>query len=129
MKRSLLALVLAFLFFAPAASSQVMIPDSVAVYYLEQNERVKILTKAVAELRAEIHLLEMKVQTGKEIQGTFQTDRLTYEEKLQVKLEELTHKEELLKEAKKEIRKLKRQLVFTYIGAGLLLLLTLLFHG
>ncbi len=119
-------LIVAFLFFAPAAFSQVTLPDSVAIFYLEQNERVKILSEQTSTLKQEIKNLEGQLKEKKTIEMTLKDDGIDYRGQIQLKKEELAQKQDVLDQLKKDIRKYKRKIVFTTITAGAVVVLTLI---
>lgn len=121
---------LGLILFTTAGQAQVVtLPDDVARYYLEQNERVKILTSTVDNLRKEIVNLKEQVITQVGTVEQYEEDKKTHAEQIELKKEELTHQQDLLKEAKKEIKRLKFKIVITYITAGVLVVVAWLLNG
>jgi len=124
-------LILALLFFAPCLQAQhrVVIPDSVASWYLERNQKLIVLEKDVLILREDISNLKYQVSLNTGIKETYIKDSIDYKGKLQVKEEELTHKEKEIKQLTKEIR---TQKLLKWIGwsvAALLVIANFLLHG
>lgn len=126
MKKLFLCFMFCFMFVFPTRA-QVGIPDSVAGWFLEQNERVKEYTTQMITVRAEISNLKTQITTLTKLDG----DHVKEIEQLKVALGEKQQQEGILQEQVKrylkEIAKLQRRLKLGAIIGGILLFLILLF--
>lgn len=127
MKYSLIAFFTSFfaLTTARAQDHTVVIPDSVAVYFLEQNQRAKILTSEIVVLKQEINVLKEQLTTKDSIKSTLVLDSTDYKGLLQVKTDRLKFLQDQLDLANKQIKRLKFKLVLTYVGAVVVFIITL----
>ena len=116
MKKHFLILLLAVTPFF-AAYSQVTIPNEVAAYFLEQNERA-ILLDGIQLINAQkISNLESQLKVATQIQETFRNDSEEYMLIIGTKNEEITFSKSQTVMAKKEGRRQYRQKV-VMMGAG-----------
>ena len=112
--------------FLSTTQAQVIVPDNVARYYLEQSERAKILTEQVVIKDKQISNLEKIVVLKDNFIETYKRDSVSFTKIIQLKDEqlELNKKQALL--AKKEIRKQKIQKKLIGIGAIIVVVLAVL---
>lgn len=110
-------LILLFSVVTFCAQSQVTVPDNVARFYLEQNEKVKVYERLVMTKDSRIALLERKIITQGLIIKTYESDSTTFRGIINTNGELLAFKDKQLVIANKEIRRQKRQ-KNVIIGAG-----------
>ena len=110
MKKHFLILLLAVTPFF-AAYSQVTIPDEVARYYLEQNQRAIKLDSIIVIKDIEADILEKKVQTCQVTVKTYQGDSEYYANIIEVKNGQITLRDKQIKDIRKETRRQYRQKV------------------
>ena len=91
------------------ASSQVTLPDSVARFYLEQNEKVKVYEKIIVTKDSRISILEQKVIQQQIIIRTYESDARSFHGIINTNGDMLKFKDKQLEAAGKNIKKLKRQ--------------------
>lgn len=125
MKHFLITLTVLILFLS-TTQAQIIIPDNVARYYLEQSERAKVLTEQVVIKDKQISNLEKIVVLKDNFIETYKRDSVSLTKIIQLKDEqlELNKKQALL--AKKEIRKQKIQKKLIGIGAIIVVVLAVL---
>lgn len=130
-KKHFLILVLFLVFFAPCLQAQhnVVIPDSVASWFLERNTQLTLLEKDVVILREEIENLKYQVSIDTEIKQTYVNDSKDYIGKLQVKEEQLKDKEKQIRDLTREIRTQKLLKWLGWSVAVLLVIANFLLHG
>ena len=104
----------------------VCIPDSVASYFLEQDDRVKILTKKDSLSQQLISDLQLSVDTRDLYITTLQNTNKALTGINGTKDKQLLLKDEEIKLAKKEIKRQKFQKVLTMVGSGLIIILIIL---
>lgn len=122
-------LIVLFLFFATASGAQtVTIPDDAARWFLEQNEKRKVLEDRVVNLKADITLLEQMVTADSAIIKTYVNDSTTHSKQLLLKNKELEITNNAIEDLNKEVKKQKRQKTGAFVGAGIILILSLI-HG
>ncbi len=124
MKKYIL-LVMLGLFFATSAPAQVVVPDSVAAWYLEKNQERLLLKKDIVILRDEILTLNARAKNEASVITTFQEDITQYRNKVQLKQEELDHKQGELNKLEHEMRKYIFQKWLAYGIALLVIIITL----
>lgn len=107
MKKHFLILLFSAITFC--ASSQVTIPDSVARFYLEQNEKVKVYEQIVVTKGRQISILEKKIFEQLTIIRTYESDKKSYRGIINLNTDQLAFKDKQLAAADKEIRRVKRQ--------------------
>jgi hypothetical protein len=121
MKKHFLILLLAVTPFF-AAYSQVTIPNEVAAYFLEQNERAIQLEEIRLINAQKISNLESQLTVALRIQKTFKNDSEEYMLIIGTKNDEITFGEKQLILSKKETRRQYRQKVVVMgVGAGVII--------
>lgn len=91
------------------AQAQVVLPDHIARFYLEQNEKVKLYEKQIVIKNERIENLQQQVKTKDVIIGTFKNDSATYEGLIKTHTDRIAFVEKESKGKDKEIRAVKRQ--------------------
>jgi hypothetical protein len=91
------------------AQAQVIIPDSVARYYLEQNEKVKTYEDIVRTKDQRISNLDAIVKEKNKIIQTYVQDSVSYTDRIQTEVDRRKFVEKLLDGYKKESRAQRRQ--------------------
>jgi len=118
-----------FVFFATASGAQsVTIPDDVARWFLEQNEKAKILEQRIIDLKTDVSVLEHTVSADSAIIQTYINDSTTHAKQLLLKEKELEILNNTIADVGKELKKQKRQKIAVFVGAGIILILSLI-HG
>jgi hypothetical protein len=122
-------MLLPFLFFAVVAQAQdVTIPAPVAAFFLEQNERAKILTKEVDTLTSDVKELE-KLDSARQLElVNAQTRYIVYDSLLLLKKQELDSCYNRGQFLEKNLTKSKRSTKLALAGGGLLVLILLIFQ-
>lgn len=116
-RRFFLALLISF-FAATAGAQTVTIPDDVSRWFLEQNERVKILEVQIVDLREDINVLQAQVVVMSAKEETLLTAADVYKEQIALKQEQLDLKTKELRNAKREIIKQKILKVLGWAAAA-----------
>ncbi len=98
-----------FLLTMMTAYSQVTIPDQVARFYLEQNEKVKLYEKQVVIKDELIDNLNQQIGTKNIIINTFKNDSVSYQGLIKTYKHQIAFKEREIELKDKEIKKAKRQ--------------------
>jgi len=112
--------------FLSTAQAQVIIPDNVSRYYLEQSERAKILTEQVVIKEKQIVNLGKVINLKDSLITSYKSDSVSYNKIIQLKDEQLELKKKEAVLAKKEIRKQKTQKKLTIVGAIVVVILIVL---
>jgi len=92
-----------------AQAQTVTIPDSVARYYLEQNEKVKTYEDIVRTKDQRISNLDAIVKEKNKIIKTYTEDSVSYTSRIQTEVDRRKFVEKLLDGYKKESRAQRRQ--------------------
>jgi hypothetical protein len=108
-------------FLSPA--QEVCIKPSTARWFLEQSDKVLILTKKDSLNTQQILNLSQIISYKDQIMLTYQSDSLTYIQKLATKDKELELSEKLIKQSEKKVKAQKVQKIAIVIGAILAILL------
>jgi|GEM_PF-6926821 len=119
MKTFLILLLSGTSFFARA---QVTISDDVADYYLELDDRYKLLTIEVVDLKKINENLNKQIAQYKFIGTTYVSDSSVFRGIIATKDQQLTFKDKELKLANKEIRKQKIKKWIFIIGLGFVII-------
>jgi hypothetical protein len=101
---------IAFLFFAVifhADAQTVAIPDSAAVFFLRQNEKVKILNAEINNLQKQIINLKLQIGEKTAVSQTQVVDSVSYNNIIKELNTQLSLKQDQVKLTKKEIKKYK----------------------
>lgn len=112
-----------FPFFAGYSQNKVCIQKETAVYFLEQEERAKILTEKDSLNQEQIKNLGNQLLVKDEIIILYKQDSVSYNNKTTTIQEQLSFKEEELKISKKEIRRQKFLKTLGFIGIGVITIL------
>jgi hypothetical protein len=99
-----------------AATAQVTIPNEVAAFFLEQNDRTKIYEVQLRLKDRIIANLEKQVATHQLVTVTYVKDASLYEELLQNKDDQNQMKDDQLEWANKEIRRQKFIKIIIVVG-------------
>lgn len=99
-----------------AATAQVTIPNDVAAFFLEQNDRTKLYEVKLRLKDQIIQNLEKQVDTHQLITITYVKDASLYEELLQNKDDQNKMKDDQLEWANKEIRRQKFLKIIIVVG-------------
>lgn len=99
-----------------AATAQVTIPNEVAAFFLEQNDRTKIYEVQLRLKDRIIANLEKQVATHQLVTVTYVKDASLYEELLQNKDDQNQMKDNQLEWANKEIRRQKFIKIIIVVG-------------
>lgn len=110
-------------FFAPA---QVNIPPDVARYFLEQDDKAKILTKKDSLNTIEINNLKSTIDIKDQLITTYKQDSVTYNAVIKLREEENYLSRQEVKILKKEVRKQKILTGISIVGMIVVTLISLL---
>lgn len=124
MKKHFLIAAVFLLLFAPLAApaQEVPLPAPVVAFLLEQNEKVKLLSKQIVDLKADIEILKSTTQVKAETARIFASDSLQYLGIIQVKNEEIAFKEKQLAQSSREIVKQKFLKVTAWVVTGVIII-------
>lgn len=126
MKPLILLTLLALMFGITQVRAQVVLPDSAAVWYLQQNERVKILKQQELVLKAEIVQMKKQIDSKQSEVNDAVTGQAALKEGIALKEEELASCQSAIKQCQKEIRKYKTKTVIAYVVAAVVTIIALL---
>lgn len=112
-----LLLILALLPAAAATAQDVTIPTPVAAFFLEQNERAKILSVEVDSLHADIKILEQRHFVAKQLLATEKQKSVVYDSLLNLKNQDINDYTVQANELNKELNKQKRKTRIITIAA------------
>lgn len=108
------------------ASAQVCIPDDVARYFLEAADIASVLQRKDSLSNLEITSLNGVIVQKDSIISSFEREKIFREKKDSLRQQELKIKDQELSITKKQLKKQKIQKTFVFIGAGVVLILSLI---
>jgi hypothetical protein len=106
-----------------AQDSTVTIPNNVARYYLEQNDRAKLLAEQVVIKDSQITNLGKQLITKDLFISTYKTDSIAYNSIITTDEEHIEFLNSELEAANKEARKQKRMKILALVGIGIVAIL------
>jgi hypothetical protein len=99
-----------------SASAQVVIPDAVADYYLELDDKSKVWLRTIDTQGVIIQQLKFQIITQQSISKSCLTDAVIFNAKIATKDDQLAFKDKENKLARKEIRRQKFHKVLIVVG-------------
>lgn len=107
-------------------AQDVLIPAPVAAFYLEEHDRVGILTQQVDSLHSGVRLLEQKDSTSIKLLAIEHAKQPIYDSLVELKDEDIRSFSNENRYLNKELKQEKHKTKFIAISGGILILLALL---